>query len=90
MKKDWSTAPTKRNSGYYCYIGPSIKNVIQSETIYIGTKKQAFQKASKAIERYPAIKMLIVSGDDLADARRVVKQSGTSLNALYMKVLRGK
>lgn len=65
---------------FYCYIGPSITGLIQHGAIYRGTRKKAMAAAAAAIEKYPLIKTLIVSGDKLPEARLKVKKPG---NALY-------
>lgn len=67
-------------AGFFCYIGPSITGLIQHGDIYIGTRKKALATASAAIEKYPLIKTLIVSGEKLPEARIKVKTPG---NALY-------
>ena len=53
------------NSGFYIYIGPTIRGVIQNGTIYRGTRAEAMEKAASAIEKYKLVKTLIVSGDAL-------------------------
>jgi len=73
-------------SGFYCYIGPNIKGLIQTGTIYRGDRENALCKASAAIERCPLVKTLIVSGDALPAARLKVKAPGNALYANYQKL----
>ncbi len=73
-------------SGFYIYIGPNIKNCIQTGTIYRGTRANALKQAAAAIEAHPLVKALIVSGDALPEARAKVKTPGNTLYANYKKL----
>lgn len=73
-------------SGFYCYIGPNLKGLIQTGTIFRGTRADAFAKAEKAIEAKPLVKSLIVSGDVLPSARIKVRKPGNVLYANYQKL----
>ena len=73
-------------SGFYIYIGPNIKKHIQTGTVYRGTRAQALKQAAEAIEAYPPVKALIVSGDALPEARIKVKTPGNALYANYKKL----
>jgi len=83
-----SAAETNR-SGFYIYIGPNIKGLIQTGTIYRGDRANAHKVAAAAIEKQPKVKTLIVSGDALPEARLKVKVPGNILYANY-KELAGK
>ncbi|MBR2131398.1 MAG: hypothetical protein IJ955_02475 [Oscillospiraceae bacterium] len=67
-------------SGIYCYIGPSIRGLIQHGAIFRGSRTRAMEAAKAAIEQQPLVKTLIVSGDSLPSARLKIKTPG---NALY-------
>ena len=73
-------------SGFYIYIGPTIKSLIRNGTIYRGDRAHALLEAREAIVKYPLIKTLIVSGDYLPVARLKVKTSGNALHANYVKL----
>ena len=73
-------------SGFYIYIGPNIKKHIQTGTVYRGTRAQALKQAAEAIEAYPPVTALIVSGDALPEARIKVKTPGNALYANYKKL----
>lgn len=77
------------NAGFYCYIGPNLKKLIQTGTIFRGTREEALAKAAAAIEAQPLVKTLIVSGDALPAARIKVKTPGNVLYANY-RTLAGK
>ena len=74
------------DGGFYCYIGPNIPGFIQSGQIYMGAREAALSAASAAIERFPLVKTLLVSGTALAEARLKVKKPGNALYANYQKI----
>lgn len=78
--------PEGSQSGFYMYIGPNIKGLIQTGTIYRGDQAQALERAAAAIGKHPLVKTLIVSGDALPQARRKVKTPGNALYANYQKL----
>ena len=73
-------------SGVYVYIGPNIKGLIQTGSIYRGTREDAHKAAAAAIEKHPKVKSLIVAGDVLPEARLKVKTPGNALYANYQKL----
>lgn len=79
-------ATAVNESGFYIYIGPNIKGLIQTGSIYRGDRKNAYEKAKAAIEKQPLVKTLIVSGDALPEARLKVKTPGNALYASYKKL----
>ena len=80
-----AAAPEVNQSGFWIYIGPNIKGLIQTGTIFRGDRENALRTAA-AIERYPLVKTLIVSGDALPSARLKVKTPGNALYANYRKL----
>lgn len=71
----------------YCvYIGPSIRGVIQSGTVYQGTRKQVEKKLVRAIERFPLISKLIVTDRTFVQDRKKVKEPGNLLNRYFRKL----
>lgn len=73
-------------AGFYCYIGPNLAGLIQHGTIYRGSRSDALAAAAPAIEKQPLVKTLIVSGDELPEARLKVKKPGNALYANYRKI----
>ena len=86
-KKEQPAATPKaaeaNTSGFYIYIGPNIKGLIQTGSIFRGDREHAHQMAAAAIEKYPKVKTLIVAGDALPEARLRVKTPGNVLYANY-------
>ncbi len=78
--------PERSASGFYIYIGPNLKRLIQTGTIYRGTRKEALAKAAEAIAAAPLVKTLIVSGDALPEALVKIKTPGNVLHANYQKL----
>ena len=60
---------------------------IQHGAIYRGTRENALTAAATAIEKYPLVKTLIVSGDKLPEARLKVKKPGNALYQNYQRIL---
>lgn len=76
----------KSASGFYFYIGPNLKGLLQTGTLFRGTRAEALKAAAAAIEKHPAVKTLIVSGDALPELRRKVRTPGNALYASYQKL----
>ena len=74
------------DGGFYCYIGPNIPGLIPNGQIYMGAREAALSAASAAIERFPLVKTLLVSGTALPEARLKVKKPGNALYANYQKI----
>ena len=51
-----AAAPEVNQSGFCIYIGPNIKGLIQTGTIFRGSRENALRTAAAAIERYPLVK----------------------------------
>ena len=85
VNKEKKAAPVKE-TGFFVYLGPSIRGVIQTATIYEGTKAEVEEFLAGPIERYPRIKRLLVSGETIAEDRIKVKTPGNGLYVSYMKL----
>lgn len=64
---------------YYVYIGPTIRSAVQQNTIITGSREVVKKKLAGAIEKYPPIEQLIVNGEELAEARKQIKQPGNRM-----------
>ena len=78
--------PDRAAAGFFCYIGPSIGGLIRHGAIYRGTRRAALTAAAAAIEQYPLVKTLIVSGDKLPAARLKAKRPGSALYQNYQRL----
>lgn len=85
--KEKKAVASKKDRGFLVYLGPSIRGVIQTATIYEGTRAEVEEFLAGPIERYPKIKRLLVSGETLAEDRIKVKTPGNGLYAAYMKLV---
>ena len=74
------------NGGFFVYLGPSIRGVIQTASIYEGTREEVEGFLAGAIEQYPLIKSLLVSGETLPEDRIKVKTPGNLLQAKYQQL----
>lgn len=87
--KEPAAAPAEaktNGSGFYIYIGPNIKGLIQTGTIYRGSRAHALRMAAAAVKAQPKVKSLIVAGDELPQARLKVRTPGNILYANYHKL----
>ena len=73
----------------WVYIGPTIRSAIQHNTILIGTREEVEKKLAYAIEKYPPIAQLLISSDELARARQLIKQPGNRLYEVYRRFVAG-
>ena len=76
--------------GFCVYIGPTIRGVIQSNTIYPGSKQDVEKRLEEAIEKYPLIAKLISNDKTFAEDRIKVNTAGNVLNVYYKKLVAGK
>lgn len=83
--KEKKAAP-KKETGFFVYLGPSIRGVIQTATIYEGTRAEVEEFLAGPIERYPRIKRLLSPGETIAEDRIKVKTPGNGLYVAYMKL----
>jgi len=80
----------KAKLGFCAYLGPTIRGVVQNGTIYEGTLESVLLLLAPQIEKYPRIAKLVISGDDLPEARQKIKTKGNYLyeeNRLFMAEL---
>lgn len=66
------------------YIGPSIKNLVSSGTVYNNGVPEAL---IQEMEDQPVIKSLLIPVEELAEARRELAQPGSALKIIYDKVI---
>lgn len=81
---------TEETKGSFCvYLGPTITNVVQSGTVYSGSKPEVLESISEAVKKYPLIATLIVTDKTLSDDRVKVKTPGNVLYVNYNKLVKG-
>ncbi len=73
----------------WVYIGPTIRSAIQQNTILTGTREEVMKKLESAIEKYPLIAQLLISAEELAEARKQIKQPGNRLYEVYRRFIHG-
>lgn len=66
------------------YIGPSLRHVAVSGTIYNNGLPDALVKAK---EKHPFMERLIVPIEELSDAKKEIENEGTALSVCYTKAL---
>ena len=88
MGKRSSTDMTKDVENWV-YIGPTIRSAIQQNTILTGTREEVLKRLERAIEKYPPIAHLLISAEELAEARKLIKQPGNRLYEVYRRFING-
>lgn len=74
-------------TGNFCvYIGPSIRGVIQSGTIYPGALEKTKEFLAPSIQKYPLIAKLLSTDKTIAEDRIKVKTAGNLLNVNFKKL----
>lgn len=79
-------APKKKAASFFMYLGPTIQGVIQTATVFPGTRKDVEKQLAAQIEKFPRIRALTVSGETVAEDRIQVTTPGTRLNAEFRKL----
>lgn len=64
---------------FYAYIGPSIRGVIQRNTLFTGTRAEIEESLDWQIQKFPRIKKLIVGGSTLPADRVRINTPGNYL-----------
>jgi hypothetical protein len=83
------TATDLNKAKTWVYIGPTIRSAIQQNTILTGTWEEVLKRLESAIEKYPPIAQLLISADELAEARKQIKQPGNRLYEVYRRFIHG-
>lgn len=84
------TTSVEEPERFCVYIGPSIRGVIQSGTIFDKSLENTKAFLATAIEKYPLIGKLISTDKTIAEDRIKVKTAGNLLNVHYTKLASGK
>lgn len=90
QKKNTTKKSDGKPVGFCVYLGPSIRGVIQSGTVYRGDKSAVLKKLALALKLHPLIASLVVTSDTLPVDRIKVKTAGNLLNVNYKKLASGK
>lgn len=67
------------NEAFYAYIGPTIRGVIQHNTLYTGTRDEVEGLLAAQIQKYPRIRRFLVGGSTLAADRIKISKPGNYL-----------
>ena len=76
-------------AGYCVYLGPSVTGVIQTGTVYRGTRAEVLAQLTPITERFPLVPSLVVTGDTLPEDRIKVRTPGNLLYAKYRQMAAG-
>lgn len=74
----------KKSASFFMYLGPTIQGVIQSASIFASADDK---QLATAIEKFPRVKALLISGETIAEDRINVTKPGTRLYAEYHRLV---
>lgn len=74
-------------AGFCVYIGPSIRGVIQSGTVFRGERSAVLAELASVVEQRPLIASLVVDGATVPSDRIKVKTPGNLLFVNYRKLV---
>lgn len=78
----------KKSDRFCVYIGPSILGLLSAQQVFRGIKEDALQQINEAVKKYPqCVPRLLVTDEELPQARLQVRQQGTLLYTTYQKFL---
>jgi hypothetical protein len=79
-------ATETKADGFFVYLGPSIRGVIQNGSVYAGSREEVELFLADAIEKYPLIKRLLSPEETLAQDRERIRIPDNSLSNAYKKL----
>jgi len=77
----------RKKASFFVYLGPSIQGVIQTASIFTGTIEEVLKQLADQVEKYPRIKALLISDENIAEDRINVTKPGTRLYAEYHRLV---
>lgn len=83
------TKPTKTaesSSEIWCYIGPSLRGLIEHNKMLRGSRAQVLKQAENALLAMPEAQRLIVAGEELTQSRTRARTPGNALYETYQTV----
>ena len=90
VRKKSAGKPAGQSGGFCVYLGPSIRGVITHGKVISGSKAEALEVIAAERAKYPLIGSLVVTGEQLPEARVKVKTPGNLLYVNYRKLAAGK
>ena len=80
-------AKPKEEKKAWVYIGPTIpRTTLIENTVARGTRSAVEEHFKPALEKYPAVKRLIITIEELPDAREKVRAAGNILSKSYADI----
>lgn len=81
------TKKEPEEGSFFVYIGPNIPGVIQTASIYGGSREEVLKILAYATEKHPRIKALLASGEELARCQKEIETPGTRLHIEYKRLV---
>lgn len=85
--KKAKTQKREETPDFCAYIGPTIRGVVPSGTLFPYTRAELLEKMSGVCADYPELRHLVIEGKRLAQARKEIQRTGTLLHTKYAALL---
>ena len=76
-------ANTEAIEGSFIYVGPALKTGLRENAVFTGTREAVEEHLKPTIEKYPQVRLLLVTTESLADIKAKVHKRGTLYNKYY-------
>ena len=86
-KKAVKTANNEATEDTFIYIGPTLRTGIRENSIFKGSRESVEEYLKPTLEKFPQVRLLLVTTGSLAKNKAKVKTAGTLLNKYYTDVL---
>lgn len=86
-EKAVETANSEATEDTFIYIGPTLRTGIRENSIFKGSREKVEEYLKPTIEKFPQVRLLLVTTESLAKNKAKVKTAGTLLNKYYTDVL---
>lgn len=86
-KKAIEKANNEASKDTFIYIGPTLRTGIRENSIFKGSREKVEEYLKPTIDRFPQVRLLLVTTESLAKNKAKVKTAGTLLNKYYTDVL---
>ena len=74
----------KKAQGNLMYLGPTITGVVRHSTVFQGGVLP--QKVNECVEKFPIMRKLFVSLEEIPNATRELKKEQSALKTIYFQV----
>jgi hypothetical protein len=71
----------------FIYIGPSLDTGLKENAVFTGTRESVETYLKASIGKYPQVRLLLVTTENLSKSKHKVRTAGTILNKYYNDIV---